>query len=205
MIADRASRLVEALKPLYPEVEATENHGYLSISVPVETLEPAARILKERLGYRYLSMVTAVDWPDRIDVIYLVFALEHPQLVQQLILVGPVVSGFPYSDHFLNRNVAASEPLRHNDVAGAIRNWSRDPYLIAPGHEAAQKRLAELLTTNPQDMTHAEYIRPSRAALHRLKEIHVPALILVGDADIPDVHAHAGAIEAGSRAPTGWW
>ena len=76
---DRAARLVEALKPLYPEVEATENHGYLSVSVPVESLEAAARTLKERLEYRYLSMVTAVDWPDRIDVIYLVFALEHPR------------------------------------------------------------------------------------------------------------------------------
>src|SRR6266853_2620013 len=36
-----------------------------------------------------------------------------------------------------------------------------------------------------------------RPAPHRLKEIRVPTLILVGDADIPDVHAHAGAIEAG--------
>jgi len=31
--------------------------------------------------------------------------------------------------------------------------------------------------------------------LPRLHEIHVPTLILVGEADIPDVHAHAGAIE----------
>jgi len=30
-----------------------------------------------------------------------------------------------------------------------------------------------------------------------LHEIRVPTLILTGDADIPDVHAHAGAIEAG--------
>jgi pimeloyl-ACP methyl ester carboxylesterase len=30
-----------------------------------------------------------------------------------------------------------------------------------------------------------------------LREILVPTLLLVGDADIPDVHAHAGAIEAG--------
>ena len=30
-----------------------------------------------------------------------------------------------------------------------------------------------------------------------LPTIRVPTLILVGDADIPDVHAHAGAIEAG--------
>jgi len=36
-----------------------------------------------------------------------------------------------------------------------------------------------------------------KAALPRLGEIHIPTLLLVGDADIPDVHAHAGAIEVG--------
>lgn len=35
------------------------------------------------------------------------------------------------------------------------------------------------------------------SSLPRLQEIHVPTLILVGDADIPDVHAHAGVIETG--------
>ena len=39
--------------------------------------------------------------------------------------------------------------------------------------------------------------RPTRAAVARLGEIRVPALILVGDQDIPDVHAHAGVIENG--------
>ena len=53
------------------------------------------------------------------------------------------------------------------------------------------------MTANPQDMTHADFVRPARPALSRLSEIHMPTLILVGDADIPDVHAHAGAIEAG--------
>lgn len=40
---------------------------------------------------------------------------------------------------------------------------------------------------------------PVKPALPRLQEIRVPTLLLVGDADIPDVHAHAGAIEAGIR------
>jgi 3-oxoadipate enol-lactonase len=33
--------------------------------------------------------------------------------------------------------------------------------------------------------------------LERLEEVLVATLIVVGEADIPDVHAHAGAIEAG--------
>lgn len=125
------------------------------------------------------------------------FTLQYPALVRQLVLVGAVVSGLPYSDHFLNRGMSNSQPFEKNDVPAGLANWAKDKYLLAPGHDAAKKRLLELLTANPQDMTHSDYARPTQAALHRLKEIRVPTLILVGDADIPDVHAHAGAIEAG--------
>ena len=130
------------------------------------------------------------------------FTLQYPNVVKELVLVGAVVSGFPYTDHFLNRGMVNSAPFEKNDVAKGLSNWSKDKYLLAPGHEAAQKRLLAILTANPQDMTHADYARPTRPALSRLGEIRVPALILVGDADIPDVHAHAGAIEsviAGSK------
>jgi 3-oxoadipate enol-lactonase len=125
------------------------------------------------------------------------FTLQYPTLVRQLVLVGAVVSGLPYTDHFLNRGMSNSQPFGKNDVQSGLTNWAKDKYLLASGHEAAKKRLLELLTANPQDMTHSDYARPTQAALHRLKDIRVPTLILVGDADIPDVHAHAGAIEAG--------
>ena len=125
------------------------------------------------------------------------FTLQHPELVEQLVLVGAVVSGFPYTDHFVNRGMKDSEPFSKGNVSAGLSNWAKDKYLLAPGHEAAQKRLLELLTANPQDMTHEDYARPTQPALPRLREIRVPTLILVGDADIPDVHAHAGAIEAG--------
>jgi 3-oxoadipate enol-lactonase len=125
------------------------------------------------------------------------FTLQYPALVRQLVLVGAVVSGLPYTDHFLNRGMNNSQPFEKNDVPAGLANWAKDKYLLAPGHDAAKKRLLELLTANPQDMAHSDYARPTQAALHRLKEIRIPTLIIVGDADIPDVHAHAGAIEAG--------
>ena len=40
-----------------------------------------------------------------------IFALCHPDMVEQLVLVGAVVSGFPYSDHFLNRGMQNSKPF----------------------------------------------------------------------------------------------
>jgi pimeloyl-ACP methyl ester carboxylesterase len=125
------------------------------------------------------------------------FTLQYPALVRELVLVGAVVSGLPYTDHFLNRGMSNSQPFEKNDVQSGLANWAKDKYLLASGHDAAKKRLFELLTANPQDMTHSDYARPTQAALPRLKEIRVPTLILVGDADIPDVHAHAGTIEAG--------
>jgi 3-oxoadipate enol-lactonase len=125
------------------------------------------------------------------------FTLAHPEMVQQLVLVGAVVSGMPYSQHFLDRGKHAFEVLGKGDVKGAISEWSKDKYLIAPGNDAARKRLFDLLSANPQDMQHADYPLRNKPSLPRLHEIHVPTLILTGDADVPDVHAHAGAIEAG--------
>ena len=125
------------------------------------------------------------------------FTLDHPEMVEQLVLVGAVVGGMPYTKHFLERGDALGKPLEKGDIEGAIAAATKDKYLIAPGNDAARKRMAEILSANPQDLTHPELELPVKPALPRLGEIHIPTLLLVGDADIPDVHAHAGAIEAG--------
>jgi 3-oxoadipate enol-lactonase len=125
------------------------------------------------------------------------FTLAHPEIVEQLVLVGAVVSGMPYSQHFLERGKHPFELLAKGDVKGAIAEWSKDRYLIAPDHAAAQNRLFDLLAASPQDMSHPDFPLRGQPALPRLHEIRVPTLLLTGDADIPDVHAHAGAIEAG--------
>ena len=127
------------------------------------------------------------------------FTLIHSDMVQELVLVGPVLSGMPYTQHFLDRGREAFSLLQKSDVKGAIAEWSKDKYLVAPANDAARKKLLNLLTANPQDMTHAggDLILAGKPAIGRLSEIKVPTLIVTGEADIPDVHAHAGAIEAG--------
>lgn len=154
--------------------------------------EDLATLLRNRKVSRAILVGSSHGGELSID-----FTLQYPALVRQLILVGAVVSGFPYTDHFLNRGMSNSQPFEKNDVAAGLANWAKDKYLLAPSHDAAKKRLLDLLTANPQDMTHSDFARPTQPALYRLKEIRVPTLILAGDADIPDVHAHAGAIEAG--------
>jgi 3-oxoadipate enol-lactonase len=125
------------------------------------------------------------------------FTLDYPSAVEQLVLVGAVVSGLPFTKHFLNRGNHAFELLGKGQTKEAITEWSGDRYLVAPGNDAARTRLLQLLTANPQDMSHQDFTLAEKPALGRLHEIHVPTLILVGERDIPDVHAHAGAIEAG--------
>lgn len=78
LIEATASRIRAVLEPFVPGVSATSHQGYIEVPAPTERLVDSARALKERLGYTYLSMVTAVDYPDRIEVIYLVFSHEHP-------------------------------------------------------------------------------------------------------------------------------
>src|SRR5262249_21152809 len=65
------------------------------------------------------------------------FTLAHPEIVERLVLVGPVVSGLPYSQHFLDRGRPVFELRSKGDLKGAIAEWSNDKYLIAPGNEAA--------------------------------------------------------------------
>lgn len=125
------------------------------------------------------------------------FTLDHPEMVEQLVLVGAVVGGMPYTEHFLERGDALGKPLEKGDIKGAIAAAAKDKYLTAPGSDAARKRMADILLANPQDLTHPELELRVKPALPRLGEIHIPTLLLVGDADIPDVHAHAGALEAG--------
>lgn len=72
------SRVEEVLTSLAPDITASLHHSYIEVYVPVDRLQAVAQALRDRLGYLYLSMVTGVDYPDRIEVVYLAFAHDHP-------------------------------------------------------------------------------------------------------------------------------
>jgi pimeloyl-ACP methyl ester carboxylesterase len=124
------------------------------------------------------------------------FTLQYPQKVSSLVLVGAVITGFSFTDHFYTRG----GHLPPNPTREQSRDYyaSADPYEMYSGNTAAKTRVAELLRLHPnKDTGTYPRIPPKRMALPYLNEIKVPTLILVGEFDIPDVHAHAGAINAG--------
>lgn len=126
------------------------------------------------------------------------YTLAHPEHVDALVLAGAVVDGLGYSFHFMRRayaNYSLDEKVH-------LDNWINDPYAIAPGNDDARSRLEAILHSFPQNLSLGKgqlARRPERPALGRLAEITVPALLIVGERDIPDVLAHAGAILAGIR------
>ncbi len=125
-------------------------------------------------------------------------ALEHPELAAALVLVGPIVSGLGFTEHFTSRG--GRRACRDLTAAEEIEYWSStDPWLIAPANTSARDRLRALLATNPNNLQPTQHLErvPESPALARLRQISIPTLIIVGEHDIADVHAHCGAIEAG--------
>ena len=137
------------------------------------------------------------------SLVTLYCALEHPELVSKLVLVGPILTGLPLSEHFLTRGGRAV-PAQDAPDAAQIEYWSTvDPWFVAPANPAARERLRALLIANPQNLhPPLELERLPEPALPRLGEIAVPTLVVVGELDIPDVHAASGAIEAGIPGAT---
>lgn len=127
------------------------------------------------------------------------FAVAHPEMVDGLFLIGPVVHGMPTSDFCRERGNKNNAPLdNHGDVRGAAENWSKDRFLIANGHEEARKKLYETLINNPQNLRKGGRfeIQPSPPTVSRLTQIQAPTLVVTGESDIADVFMYSGALEA---------
>lgn len=130
------------------------------------------------------------------------FALAHPERVTSLVLVGPILSGFGFTEHFVRRNATNAAPgLMREDDAASVDRWATDPFLTDARNVEARRRLKELLVRYPQSATRKvlHSARPDPDSRSRLGEVKVPLLLVTGASDVPDVHAHIGAIASGVR------
>ena len=124
------------------------------------------------------------------------FTLTYPEKVTGLVLVGAVVSGFGYTSH-MNTRGGHFDPQKMTDPAKVNEYFIKDdPYEIYSENTAAKDKVMKLLPFLARQ--NSVPTQPAaKVAVRSLSEIKVPALILVGEYDIPDVHAHAGVINAG--------
>ncbi|HEY2599387.1 MAG TPA: alpha/beta fold hydrolase [Candidatus Dormibacteraeota bacterium] len=121
------------------------------------------------------------------------FALEHPDRVSKLVLVGAGVSGQPHDHKYddLYSDVDAAEETNDLDVLNEaeMRLW-----LVGPGRTAGQvdKRLRDLfLDMNgislKSDFAGAPVQKINPPAFGRLAEIASPTLVVVGDQDLSEI------------------
>ncbi len=153
---------------------------------PYSPVEDVAAVMKAA-GMDHATIVGASNGGG----IAVEFTLAHPRQVDKLVLVGPDVSGFSYSDYFQMRMAEQMAKLASGDLEGAIKG----SWVLARGDDANVQRLIALEKASPQDMNHQDPATPSPPAAPRLGEIKVPTLVLVGEDDIADNQAKAGALE----------
>ena len=124
------------------------------------------------------------------------FTLTYPEKVNGLVLVGAVVSGFGYTSH-MNTRGGHFDPKKITDPVKVNEYFIKDdPYEIYTENTVAKEKVMKLLP-NLARQNSVPTQPAGKVAVRFLSEIKVPALILVGEYDIPDVHAHAGVIDAG--------
>ena len=124
------------------------------------------------------------------------FTLTYPEKVTGLVLVGAVVSGFGYTSHMDTRG-GHFNPQKYSDPVKVNEYFIMDdPYEIYSENRAAKEKVMKLIPNLARQ--NVVPTQPAgKVAVRSLSEIKVPALILAGEYDIPDVHAHAGVINAG--------
>jgi len=131
--------------------------------------------------------------------IALQFALEHPERVRSLTLVDSTLPGFTYSPEFerdIEEMVAVAR--REGPRAALERVWLSHP--IFDGVRRFPERFArlrEMVLSYPGRDLLAEAEPPSPVQVaDRLQEIAAPALVLVGELDLPDFHLVAQVLAA---------
>jgi pimeloyl-ACP methyl ester carboxylesterase len=140
------------------------------------------------------------------------FALAEPERVRGLVLAGPAVSGLEWSEDVRRFSEREDELLDAGDLEGAVelnlRMWvdgpRRGPDAVDPAVRAKvgemQRRAFEVqLAAFAQDEQPGPHRRLDPPAVGRLGEVHAPALVIVGDADMPDILEAADLLARGIR------
>jgi len=125
------------------------------------------------------------------------FALEHPDMVEALVLVGAVVSGWQYSPALTQRSMSIALSTVDEGPEKGADLWLADPHLIpAPDNPTVRQRFRQLFIENYHGFLAPLYLArtPKPPALQRLSQLQAQTLILLGQLDVPEVFAVADVL-----------
>jgi pimeloyl-ACP methyl ester carboxylesterase len=131
------------------------------------------------------------------------FALEHPDRVSKLVLVGATVIGLNLGEENdpIEADVRAAEET--GDL-NAVNEAEMRLWLVGPGRapDRVDEKLRELFLDMNGIALRSDFESAPRRPLlpqapRRMGEIKAPTLVVVGDHDLPDIHKHAAALMRG--------
>ncbi len=125
------------------------------------------------------------------------FALEHPNIVERLVLVAPSITGFPRTAAFETRTAALGQAILKGDIEAGIAAVVTDPHFIAPGRDDAKRHLTAILRASPQDLAPHPFQTRPMDSMSRVARMQVPTLILIGTADDDQNIGQAAALQKG--------
>jgi 3-oxoadipate enol-lactonase len=121
------------------------------------------------------------------------FAITYPEQTLSLIAVDSALGGFPYTTNFNMR-------ARADGLSAAKARWLAHDFFKPVNRDAALAgRLRQMVT----DWSGWEWFNydpgriPDPLPYHRLHEVRAPALVVVGELDIPDFRAIADYLTHG--------
>jgi len=123
------------------------------------------------------------------------FSVVHPNRVHAIVLVGPALSSFEFTEHMWYRGWRNKWG---DTLAEMIAFWENDPWLISQENVNARQFFRDTLLVNPTNLKNYEVENlDDIQAINHLSEIKVPVLVIVGESDIADNHSMAGIIQNG--------
>lgn len=142
--------------------------------------------------------------------IALEFALARPARVTALLLVAPGLRGHTPSSFVRRAAEAEDEAFERGDYGAAadvmVQTWVAGPRRSLDDVDPAVRELVRTMCIRNYELL-AEAVAaggppadadvPAPAAAERLGELALPLLVLVGDADVPDMLQIADRLEAG--------
>lgn len=126
------------------------------------------------------------------------FALEHPEIVGTMVLVGPNLDGYRPSEEKKRRVASLLSVAQEQGVGAGVDAWMDDPF-YPPEREkmAAREKVRRLLAENLPRLLSVPSHRtgPDSPVIEALPRIVAPALILVGERDDRDNLTIASILE----------
>ncbi len=127
------------------------------------------------------------------------FALAHPDRVLGIVPVSPGLTGYDFKDKEIleNEKKATAAKTLEETIEYIMHSWTdgprRLPSQVDPAFREKARRMYTETIRNWTSGSREERLSP--AAIGRLAEIRVPALVIVADLDMPGILEIGGLIE----------